>query len=260
MATMPIPLRQPGIAAFEAGDSYVSVDLFNAAIPHPVSEDFAYGENTELSAYSVVGLTAAGNLALAIQGDAAAVAASGALTFSGTGTAADTITIGARVYTLAAAAGAANTVKIGATAAETAANLIAAINGAAGAGVTYGAGTVAHADVLARANADTIVGLVAKVPGVAGNAIATTEAGTGTAFGAATLTGGLAPAGIDPIGVLITAISSGAGESGRAPVWRAGNFNPDALVWHGSFDTDAKKAAAFRGSPSPTNIIVRKRL
>ncbi|MFG1332028.1 hypothetical protein V5F41_12350 [Xanthobacter autotrophicus] len=260
MATTPIPLRQPGVAAFEAGDTYVPVELFNSAIPHPLSEDFAYGENTVLGAYSVVGVTAAGLLALAIHGDAAAVSATGALTFSGVGTAADTVTIGARVYTLAAAAGAANTVKIGATAAETAANLIAAINAAAGAGVTYGAGTLAHADVLARANSDTVVGIVAKVPGTAGNAIATTEAGTGTAFGAATLAGGLAAAGIDPIGVLITAIASGAGETGRAPIWRAGNFNPAALTWHASFDTDAKKAAAFRGSPAPTNIVIRARL
>jgi hypothetical protein len=43
-------------------------------------------------------------------------------------------------------------------------------------------------------------------------------------------------------------------------VFRAGCFNPDALNWHASYDTDAKKAAAFRGAPTPTNILIRKNL
>ena len=39
---------------------------------------------------------------------------------------------------------------------------------------------------------------------------------------------------------------------------RAGNFNLDALNWHASFDTDAKKLAAFEGAPTPTNIVLQK--
>lgn len=63
-----------------------------------------------------------------------------------------------------------------------------------------------------------------------------------------------------PLGVLAAAIVTGAGQTERMAIYRQGNFNPDALVWHADYDTDAKKAGAFRGSPTPTNIIVRKRL
>lgn len=41
-------------------------------------------------------------------------------------------------------------------------------------------------------------------------------------------------------------------------VWRAGCFNPDALNWPASYDTDAKKLAAFEGAPSPTQIVLRR--
>lgn len=63
-----------------------------------------------------------------------------------------------------------------------------------------------------------------------------------------------------PIGVLVTSVATASGQTDRVPVYRAGNFNLDALIFHADYDTDAKKAAAFRGSPSPTNVIVRKRL
>lgn len=63
-----------------------------------------------------------------------------------------------------------------------------------------------------------------------------------------------------PLGILTIPVKTGAGETTRAAIWRSGNFNPAALVWHADYDTDAKKAAAFRGSPTPTNIIIRKRL
>lgn len=39
---------------------------------------------------------------------------------------------------------------------------------------------------------------------------------------------------------------------------RAGNFNVDALVFDASFDTDAKKLAAFEDAPTPTNIVLQK--
>lgn len=64
---------------------------------------------------------------------------------------------------------------------------------------------------------------------------------------------------IKAIGVLAHASSRGATEPSTGPVFYQGCFNQDALVWDASFDTDAKKQAAFRGSPSPTNIIIDKR-
>ena len=43
-----------------------------------------------------------------------------------------------------------------------------------------------------------------------------------------------------------------------APVLRAGCLNKDMIAWPASYDTDEKKLEAFRGAPTPTNIVVRK--
>lgn len=64
---------------------------------------------------------------------------------------------------------------------------------------------------------------------------------------------------VRPIGVLAHAASLGASGSGTGTFWYSGCFNMDALVWPATFDTDAKKLAAFEGSPTPTTIIVAKR-
>lgn len=40
-------------------------------------------------------------------------------------------------------------------------------------------------------------------------------------------------------------------------VIRSGVLNPDRLNWHASYNTAAKKKAAFRGAPTPTNIVIR---
>jgi hypothetical protein len=60
------------------------------------------------------------------------------------------------------------------------------------------------------------------------------------------------------IGILIVATVTGASPARGAPVYRAGCFNPDRLNWDASYDTDAKKFAAFAGAPTPTNIIMRR--
>lgn len=66
---------------------------------------------------------------------------------------------------------------------------------------------------------------------------------------------------IKPIGIIAHAVARGASGAPavNGQVFYSGCFNQDALVWDASFDTDAKKQAAFRGSPTPTNIIVKKR-
>lgn len=64
---------------------------------------------------------------------------------------------------------------------------------------------------------------------------------------------------VQALGVLPHAVSLGASGAQNAPVWFTGNFNSDALVWDASFDTDAKKAAAFDGAPTPTSILCGKR-
>ena len=59
--------------------------------------------------------------------------------------------------------------------------------------------------------------------------------------------------------VCTQAVAAPTGAGVTVPVWHAGCFNPDALLWHASYDTDAKKAMAFHGAPSPTRIMIRKR-
>lgn len=62
-----------------------------------------------------------------------------------------------------------------------------------------------------------------------------------------------------PIGVLVVDVTSGAsGTLKGVPVYRAGCFNPDRLIWPATINTDALKFAAFRGAPTPTNIIIRR--
>lgn len=58
------------------------------------------------------------------------------------------------------------------------------------------------------------------------------------------------------IGIAAGAIESGEGENPTIQIIRGGNFIGDKLVWNAAYDTDAKKAAAFAGAPSPTQIVV----
>lgn len=103
----------------------------------------------------------------------------------------DTVTIGTHVYTYKTVlTGVADEVLIGANAAAALTNLKAAINGAAGAGATYGTGTVAHTQVQATTLTATTLLIVALTAGTAGNAIASTETSSHLSFGSATLLGG----------------------------------------------------------------------
>lgn len=60
---------------------------------------------------------------------------------------------------------------------------------------------------------------------------------------------------IKAIGIASEAIALG----GRSLYWYTGHFNMDVLDYDSSFDTDAKKLAAFNGSPTPTAIRVSPR-
>jgi len=124
-------------------------------------------------------------------------AATGTLTFTANAAADDTVSIGGQNYTFVTAlTGAANQVLIGGSTAQSILNLQAAINAASGgAGVAYGAGTVANASAYASAVTGTTLTTTANVNGTGGNSIATSAAGSGNeAFGAADLAGGVAGA------------------------------------------------------------------
>lgn len=100
---------------------------------------------------------------------AEAVAATGEVTLGAAPTADDTVSIAGKTYKFVASPASANDVKIG-SGTEYIANLVAAINGASGAGTTYGTGTVANAYVSAAAGSGKVT-LTAKTAGAIGNAI-----------------------------------------------------------------------------------------
>lgn len=80
-------------------------------------------------------------------------------------------------------------VKVGETDSDSIDNLIAAINGASGAGTTYGTGTVAHPDVVASAGTGDTMDVTARFAGPSGN-IAVSCSLTDGSWSGDTLTGG----------------------------------------------------------------------
>lgn len=119
-----------------------------------------------------------------------AVAATGRIGFAKNVTAADEVVVGSVTYTFVASLVLADDVLIGATEFDTADNLVAAINGAAGEGTTYGTGTVANTAVTAKRVSNT-VNVTAVTTGT--NTTVLTETGTATAVtGAGTVQNGRA--------------------------------------------------------------------
>lgn len=49
------------------------------------------------------------------------------------------------------------------------------------------------------------------------------------------------------------------GETKSVPCYVAGHFNMQALNWDSSYDTDAKKKAAFVGSQNPTLLVSKSK-
>ncbi len=62
---------------------------------------------------------------------------------------------------------------------------------------------------------------------------------------------------VPAIGIVVHDVVTPASPIRGFPVWRTGVFNPAMLAWGASYDTDEKKLEAFRGAPSPTQIIMR---
>lgn len=116
-------------------------------------------------------------------------AATGTISFGGTGADNDTITIGDVTYKLVTTPSAAFDVKLGATAADTASNLAKAINLSGVAGTDYGTGTTVHPGVTATASTSTVT-VTAKVGGLGGNSIALAKTGSNITVSGATLSGG----------------------------------------------------------------------
>ncbi len=168
--------------------------------------------------------------------------ASLALTFSGTGTANDTVTVNTTVFTLKAAAATAQEVTIGGTAAETATNLANVLNTAANVALTGCYAVVSGA----------VVTVYYIAGGTAGNSIAVAESGTGASWagGATALANGSTTRTSTygkAIGVTLEPVAA-VEESVNCPYYSGGIFNHEALVWPAADDTLAERRAAFNGS------------
>lgn len=250
-----------GVASFQSEEFY-NTELFSGSAPNYMTDGpFTVPQNTDWPAFAVVGVSG-GVLALANYlgaiGDEGSDVAQGQMTFTTPPDEDDTFTIGTQVYTWKDVPAAAYEVKTGATNTLAADAMVVAINAAADDPLTlFGDGTEEHPDVYAvKVDADNVK-VYAKVTGEAGNAIATTQVGDESAWGAAVLQGGEG-VGIRPIGITTVPVVTGAGVEASIHLGRAGCFNPDALYWDASFDADAKKKVAFEGAPTPTNIVIRK--
>jgi hypothetical protein len=128
--------------------------------------------------------------------EAALLNASGLFTQTANPANAETVRVGtkdgavAATYTFKTALASAYDVLIGANVAATMANLVAAINQDAGAGVTYGTGTLANFDVSAVRLPSNQLQATANIAGTAGNSIVTTDTAVNGSWGSGTLTGG----------------------------------------------------------------------
>jgi len=121
----------------------------------------------------------------------------------------ETITIGSTVYRWRNTLAQAYDVKIGVSAAASLDNLKAAINATGTPGTEYFAGTLAHPDVVADDNSDTIQKIVARVPGsTVPNAIATTEACAHLAWADTTLGGAGTSGGATSVAGVTTAAAT----------------------------------------------------
>lgn len=125
------------------------------------------------------------------------IAATNVLTFTGQPANDDTVTVDSNVYTFKAAlSGGGSTpgeVLIGASVNDSIDNLVAAINGDAGAGTLYGTGTASSDDASALNIDNDQMRVTANTPGTAGNAVTATESCANAAWAdtGGTLVGGL---------------------------------------------------------------------
>ena len=179
------------------------------------------------------------------------VKATGVLTAAANPTDGNSVTIGSKTYTFRETLSVANDILIGVSASTTLDNLVAAINGAAGAGSTYGTGTTAHTTVVAAAGAGDTVDITAQSVGTSSNSIATTELGTAFSWGAATLAGGVnAVVGEIVIGgtaeaSIDNAVAATTGAAGAGTTYATGTTQPTGVtVTKSAADTLTATASA----------------
>lgn len=121
----------------------------------------------------------------------APVAGTGVYTLSGLPLENETVSIDGVTYTFKAVILTANDILLGVSASACLDNLIAAINGAGGAGTTYGTGTAVHPTVTAAAGAGDTMDVTAKTAGASSSLIETSDMLTNGFWTTPTLVGGV---------------------------------------------------------------------
>lgn len=121
----------------------------------------------------------------------APVAGTGVYTLSGLPLENETVSIDGVTYTFKAVILTANDILLGVSASACLDNLIAAINGAGGAGTTYGTGTAVHPTVTAAAGAGDTMDVTAKTAGASSSLIETSDMLTNGFWTTHTLVGGV---------------------------------------------------------------------
>lgn len=128
----------------------------------PIDSPSALRKVSEHAMRASLGAMAA-NLSLAFN----PVAAQATVTFTGAGTASDTLTVGNVVITLVASGATGNQVNIGASASATAANVVSLINSSA-----------SFTGICTATNAGAVITLTAAIPGTIGNGLALSKSST----------------------------------------------------------------------------------
>jgi flagellar hook protein FlgE len=178
-----------GTLALGAGISSPAVVTANVSLTSNLDATDAPGAQYSTQATIYDSLGAAHQVTFTYtNADVAVQSATGTLTMAALPVATQTVTVGGQTYTFTAAAPAAGTndVLIGATVAETTANLVNAINGnyadAAGTSTPggYGTGTVANPSATAVDAGNGVINFTANATGSTGD-FAATSAGTGSA-------------------------------------------------------------------------------
>lgn len=177
--------------------------------------------------YEVVsdgGAVSGDNLPVDLTGSVTADKATSTLTASGNASTTEIVTIGTTVYQIIATPAAAYDVQLGASAADTLANLAAAIMANGTPGTEYFAGTLAHPDVIVTAFDATTIDVEAKVAGTAANTIDTTTTVSDFAWTGTDLAGG-----VDPTAAEFTTAFTAAVNSYGGPV-DAFRANANAVI------------------------------
>jgi hypothetical protein len=227
MNDVTIPYPNPGVASFEQLDTWHQQFYLAGSYPPSKTHTFQVEQNQTLAQFQVVGLNARRKLVPA--------------------TVVETITYYAESATVA------NPGSGGTNGVQT-------VTGTTGTGTKFQASVTIAGGEVVSVNSFVVEGSYSVAP-----AAPTVEPVTGASLTGAELNVVFAElvstaAGIQAMGVMTEGVTTVEGQDTVGlPVFYSGNFDKNTLVWDASFAQDSDKFNAFRGAPSPTQIVIGDR-